>query len=51
MKLKKDGILPCIPKKIAIGCNHWGLLAPIHDFLFNAKTAFALNDYIYEAIA
>ncbi|NEP81953.1 MAG: hypothetical protein F6K39_29665 [Okeania sp. SIO3B3] len=45
---KKDGIYCCIPKKIAIPYNHWESFAPTHDFLFNAKTAFPLNGYIYD---
>ncbi|WP_202223701.1 hypothetical protein [Okeania sp. KiyG1] len=37
---KRQGISSCIPKKIMIQFNRWGLFAPIHDFLFNPKTAF-----------
>ncbi|NES78865.1 MULTISPECIES: hypothetical protein [Okeania] len=48
---KNGGMWCCISKKIGIRCNHWGLLALIHDFLFNKKSALPLNDYIYEAIA
>ncbi|WP_202222918.1 hypothetical protein [Okeania sp. KiyG1] len=37
---KRQGFSPCILKKIIVVCNHWVLLAPTHDFLFNPKTAY-----------
>ncbi|MDY7008942.1 MAG: hypothetical protein SWX82_34810 [Cyanobacteriota bacterium] len=40
LKKKRQGISSCILKKIIIVCNYWVELAPTHDFLFNAKTAF-----------
>ncbi|NEO56120.1 MAG: hypothetical protein F6K54_25415 [Okeania sp. SIO3B5] len=35
-----NAFFPCILKKIVIPYNHWELFAPIHDFLFNPKTAY-----------
>ncbi|NEO54391.1 MAG: hypothetical protein F6K54_15645 [Okeania sp. SIO3B5] len=37
---KRQGISPCILKKIVILFKHWESFAPTHDFLFNPKTAF-----------
>ncbi|MDJ0516181.1 MAG: hypothetical protein QNJ74_07935, partial [Trichodesmium sp. MO_231.B1] len=44
-KIGKD-LPPCIRKKFMVRYNLWGLLVPLHDFLFNYKYIFVFVDKI-----
>ncbi len=52
MKLqkKRQGISPCIPKKIVVVFYYWVSLAPKHDFLFNPRTVFRHRIHIEPSI-